>query len=565
MSTSTIDKATSSCRSCAVINVSHKNPCKKKRARPRKRAYTPSRELLPDSSPLDSSPSPPSTDDEPDLSIGSRPPAGFNHRLVQDCIAMPPSITHGNQTCSVIIDHHSSFTTVKPIKTPSCAGTSQHLLSWFDALGCPFAVQTDNGPEFSHEFTSVCAKHGVLHRKGIVARPQQQGKVERVNRSLKKLTSLFVRHRQLQESSWEWGMCAAVYAHNHVPTTTTMLPPVHFVSSRPPSGRHWPGDRVAFKPRGTSLQADDPSSIRKILVGEFCGFLNNGQALVYFVTNSTYEGVLVDKRELVFLPLSISDCVSTSRQGFSEPWNIDLATRLAMDPRDPESKVHFDDLFNDCQQSDFASAFKAAASATAGKTHLEVTKAELDSGTHDIAIVKEFESFMSNGVLGPCFSSELEARNRGYEIVSFRGVASWKLKDGARVAKWRGVCRGFQDKWEGDVDTDAPSQTMVKLCFLVGYSRKLTAMLSDARTAFLQVPCPVDRRVAVRIRLDRFPPGLPSLIRPGGVYPLQRMLYGLKDSPRRWVLHLKGKLERLNWFHIGSAVFTRGTSILIAY
>lgn len=155
----------------------------------------------------------------------------------------------------------------------------------------------------------------------------------------------------------------------------------------------------------------------------------------------------------------------------------------------------------------------------AGKTHLEVSQKDLQSGLFDDAIRKEFDAFVKWGVFGPQMSAE-EAKAKGYQLVTFRGVASWKLKDGKRIPKWRGVCRGFEDHWQGDVDTDAPSFTTIKTLFLYCYSRGLTAAYTDGTTAFLQVPCPPDRKVAV-VLSGYIPSGLP--FKPRGVYPLRKM------------------------------------------
>lgn len=105
-------------------------------------------------------------------------------------------------------------------------------------------------------------------------------------------------------------------------------------------------------------------------------------------------------------------------------------------------------------------------------------------------------------------------------MVTFKGLPSWKLKDGQRVPKWRGVCRGFEDRWQGEVDTDTPSFPTIRLVFLVCRSRGLRAAYTDGTTAFLQVTCPKGRKVAV-ILSGYIPSGLP--FSPGGVYPLNRM------------------------------------------
>lgn len=550
LSASLIRKYTATCKPCAVIKVTYKNP-------PRQEKKKPYKKILVDLAESSSSES------EADDALPQRDAKSFNHRIYQDCASFPPSIGSSNQACSVIVDHFTSVVSVRPIRSPNAEQTAQHLLTWIDAMGTPFSVQTDNGPEFSEEYSAACRVNHILHRSGIVARPQQQGKVERAIRELKKLLVFFLRQHHLPDEAWEWGAHAAAYALNRVPSVKNKVPPLSHIREASDVCKHWPGDRVAFKPRGTALLKEDPSNIKKVLVGYFCGLTSTGKRLVHFVTNDAYHGVLVDKTELHFLPYTVTDCVALVRKSFTEPWNVDLATRLAMKDPATTSSIPIEDLFKDFKEEEVAHGFSAQIE-TSGKSHLEVSEEDLKNGSHDEAIVKEFESFIRNQVFGKEVTRE-DAKKNGYEIVTFRGVATWKLKDGVRQPKWRGVCRGFQDKWVGEVDTDAPTQAVIKLCFLVGISRGLFASLSDARTAFLQVPCPTDRKVAVQISLNRVPPNLPSSIRPGGIYTLNRMLYGLKDSPRRWVIFLREKLESLGWKHVGSGVFIKDEAITVAY
>lgn len=489
---------------------------------------------------------------------GVSPVKKFNHLIYQDCVHFPSPSLNGNQYASIIIDAYSGTVSTMPIPTTSSEHTAQHLLAWVAAYGSPFSVQTDNGPEFSGAYRETLLRLSILDRDGIAYRPQQQGKVERFNREVKLHVDLHLRHFGLPPLAWEWGLKALEYVTNRLPRKNGLSPLE--VAGKPPSAyKLWPGDRVAFKPRGPSVEKEDVIAVQKMLVGQFHGFFPGKKAVVSVLTPKDWMAVLVAKEELYPLPISVLDCIKLVVEGFAEPLNLDLATSAAMkEALDPSQAV---ELTTKPIRTVLAYVARCATPRpeTAGKTHLEVTEQELRSGLFDDAIKKEFDSFVRWGVFGPEMTKE-EAIQKGFEVVTFRGVASWKLKDGKRVPKWRGVCRGFEDKWQGDVDADTPSFATIRLVFLLCVCLGLLGGYTDGTTAFLQVRCPDGRLVAV-VLSGYIPAGLPY--RPGGVYPLCKMLYGLKDSPRMWVLFLREHIIALGYKHIGQCVYFRRSPLSI--
>lgn len=394
----------------------------------------------------------------------------FNYVLYQDSIHLPLSINK-NKCASIIVDHATSLCSVRPMQTASAEDSLQAFLVWQHKYGTPFSVQTDNGTEFDGVYHEHMMKHGVYMRNGIVARPQQQGLVERLNRELKQHTSLHLRCLNLPETCWEWALYASAFVHNRIPLARGRSP-MSLSRKVDYSIRLWPGDRVAFKPRGTSIMEEDPSMISKLLVGRFQGFLSGKKALISILTPESWLGILVAKEELRQLPITLTDCIQTVQIGFGEPMNIDLAVSLASSKtQDLNKPVSIVDM--PAKEVTLLHSLPVPVSpSTLGKTHLEVSKEELQAGTHNEAILKEFKSFIKNEVFKEEISFE-QAKKEGYEIVSFKGIPSWKLKGNVRVAKWRGVCRGFQDHWIGEVDTDTPPFSIIRISFLIGFSRGL--------------------------------------------------------------------------------------------
>lgn len=480
----------------------------------------------------------------------------FNHILYHDCLTLPKSLRN-NTKASVIVDKYSGFCSIKPITTANSQETAQHLLQWISIHGSPFAIQTDNGSEFDSHYQQVLYTHNILERKGAVARPEHQGQVERLNREIRQHVDIFIQTKSLTDECWEWAAMAFEYNHNKSLVKNEKLAYEH-AFGKMPTTHLWPGDRVCFKPRIKDDTSSSHSEIVKKVAGTFVGKTFGGKSCVMVFLPDKWTAHFVDAKEVKPLPITLTDCIRIVIGGFAEPNSIDLAVREAMmDSPDGITDIVLKKI------SPREIHYNLRNTPTEGKTHLDVTKEELKNGSHDEAIIKELSAFVDNNVFAGTISRE-QALKENYEIISFKGIPTWKLKDGKRIAKWRGVCRGFEDRWNGDVDTDAPTPSMIRLCFLIGLSRGKQCAYADATTAFLQVDCPKDRKVAV-VMGKYIPREMQQKFRPGEMYILNKMLYGLKDSPRKWVLFLKSKLELLQWKHCGWGIFKRKHDICLVY
>lgn len=87
------------------------------------------------------------------------------------------------------------------------------------------------------------------------------------------------------------------FAHNRIPNKD-LKTPYTVTCGRASSLKIWPGDRVAFKPRGVSLPIEHPSSISKLLVCKFQFYLPGKKALVVIATPKDWMGAYVAKEEL---------------------------------------------------------------------------------------------------------------------------------------------------------------------------------------------------------------------------------------------------------------------------
>ncbi|KAL8104041.1 hypothetical protein AgCh_028319 [Apium graveolens] len=64
-------------------------------------------------------------------------------------------------------------------------------------------IRSDRGGEFQKDFISYCEERGISHEFSVPRTPQQNGVVERKNRSLQETVRTFLNERKLPKSFWE--------------------------------------------------------------------------------------------------------------------------------------------------------------------------------------------------------------------------------------------------------------------------------------------------------------------------------------------------------------------------
>lgn len=98
-----------------------------------------------------------------------------------------------------VLDVHSRYTWLRPLRTKSSHLVSNELQKLFDTYGYPAIIQHDRGGEFRGEVTSLLKKHRVKDISSSAYHPQSQGKVERMHSSLKRM----IRFDEIKgECSW---------------------------------------------------------------------------------------------------------------------------------------------------------------------------------------------------------------------------------------------------------------------------------------------------------------------------------------------------------------------------
>lgn len=108
----------------------------------------------------------------------------------------------------VVVDYYSRYIEVREMMLTNAKATIQELSAIFALFGLPVTLRADNGPQFSgecDEFKSFCRDNGIRLVNTIPYWPQQNGEVERQNRSILK------RLRIAQELGHDWRNALSQY------------------------------------------------------------------------------------------------------------------------------------------------------------------------------------------------------------------------------------------------------------------------------------------------------------------------------------------------------------------
>ncbi|KAK8913906.1 hypothetical protein KSP39_PZI024435 [Platanthera zijinensis] len=81
-------------------------------------------------------------------------------------------------------------------------------------------LRSDNAKEYlSHEFSSFCMQHGLLHQTSCVYTSQQNGVAERKNRHLLDVARTLMTQMHVPRSYWGYAVVLACYLINRIPST----------------------------------------------------------------------------------------------------------------------------------------------------------------------------------------------------------------------------------------------------------------------------------------------------------------------------------------------------------
>jgi len=127
----------------------------------------------------------------------------------------------------VIIDAHSKWLEVIPMKTATALTTVQQLRTVFARFGVPESVVTDNGPQVvGREFEQFCNRNGIRHVKVAPYHPASNGLAERAVRTFKQ------GFQKYAEGTVEDRIARFLLHYRMIPHSTTGTSPAQLLFGR---------------------------------------------------------------------------------------------------------------------------------------------------------------------------------------------------------------------------------------------------------------------------------------------------------------------------------------------
>ena len=178
----------------------------------------------------------------------------------------------GYKFALVIIDHCTNWVEAYPLKTKSNLGVRTAFIErYLPYHASPHLLITDNGTEFSSpEWREYLVRHAITHQLTTPYHPQSNGKVERVNRTIKEMLARLSNNNL---SRWTEVLPEVVKIINATPTRATGFPPFVLQTGREPrlpimfnlgvNSDVFQGDRADFLTRAIHDAQHQQQSLRE--------------------------------------------------------------------------------------------------------------------------------------------------------------------------------------------------------------------------------------------------------------------------------------------------------------
>jgi transposase InsO family protein len=145
------------------------------------------------------------------------------HRLHADTVAVPTPGDDGERYFITLLDEHSNFVCAIPIssKVNVAAHMIEEIRRWERETGNKVhTIRTDRVTEFLNKtFLAFCAENGIHTEYSAAYTPEQNGRAERMNRTLIEKARTLLLGVEATEELWVDAVLTAVHLHNLMPVT----------------------------------------------------------------------------------------------------------------------------------------------------------------------------------------------------------------------------------------------------------------------------------------------------------------------------------------------------------
>ncbi|CAJ2662295.1 unnamed protein product [Trifolium pratense] len=452
----------------------------------------------------------------------------------------------GKKYVLVVVDDFSRYTWVNFIreKSETFEEFKNLCLQLQKEKDCGIVrIRSDHGKEFENsKFADFCAAEGITHEFSSPITPQQNGVVERKNRTLQESARVMLHVKNVPYKFWAEAMNTACYIHNRVTLRKgTAITLYELWKNRKPTVKYFHvfGSKCYILADRESRRKLDPKSDEAI----FLGYSTNSRA--YRVFNSRTRTMMES------INVVVDDSDTTSADPAKETDVITPVPTLDDDQTEPEPDQHSEST------SEAPRPNKGPSTRTQKNHPLELVIGNPNQG---IATRRSKEAISNS-----CFISKIEPKNvkealtdeywinaMQEELTQFKRSEVWDLvprPDGINVigTKWvyknktdengditrnkaRLVAQGYT-QIEG-VDFDETFALVarlesIRLLLAVACILKFKLYQMDVKSAFL------NGYLNEEVYVEQ-PKGFVDPSFPNHVYKLKKALYGLKQAPRAW-------------------------------
>ncbi|CAI7885211.1 unnamed protein product [Closterium sp. NIES-53] len=446
----------------------------------------------------------------------------------------PIASHHGHRYFLLLVDDHSRFATVYPLRAKSDAPSL--IIRWAEQarlhFGHPIArFHFDGGGEFfNHSLSSYYASHGICQTSTLLHSPKQNGIAERRNRILMEITRCPLTHASAPHSLWSYALLHATLLcnlrpHPLRPTTT----PFQLWTRRQPSICHlrvWVcGAHVLVNPEDRSRQGGKLAP--KTQLCAFIGIKSDCPGYPFYVPSSQQlicgQDVIFDETCSPFLtPPPAPPAPSLHWSDFDPPPSV-TPSPPSSPPLPPPPAPPLPPASN-APPSDVISGASPRASSSSAPMPSSPPSSSPLLPSWMVAIIAECEAFIET------HSYVHSVPPPDTTIVKGKWVFRVKQLPGElSVFKVRYCAKGFTQREVIDYfATYSPTAHLPTLCLLdLGARWDWEIHSMDLSNAFLK------GELHERIFLER-PAGFPRPFPPGTVPEPKCPVYGLKQAPREW-------------------------------
>lgn len=490
------------------------------------------------------------------------------------CGPMQEPSLGGSAYCATFIDDATDFSVIKCVKHKSdVAGVVKSVLTMFEkqAESKLLKVRTDRGGEYlAEELDDYFKSKGVLHEKTAPYTAQQNGKAERLNRTLMDRVRAELIDSGLPNSLWAEAMCTANYIRNRSPTKNGAKTPwEQFFGKKP--------DVSMMRVFGCKAFVMTPKELRRKLdpvskEGIFVGYQPDSKAWRVLLKEGDEMKIKIS-RDVVFdetaktdkiaLPTSKDDSESDDDEHMPALFDDDTDSDddetdggsevegAALNPPPPgnvrryparERQSPTEYWMNPVNPKPVNPKKRTVAMAgveihTEPQTY-EEAMASPDAEFWKRAMDEEIASLLSNNTW------TLEEVTKGVRTLPMKWVFKLKRDAKGNIERYKArlVAKGFLQKQGVDFDevfAPVSKHTSLRTLLAIVAAENLELHQLDVKTAFL------NGELEETIYMKQ-----PQGYEEGGsnvVCKLNKAIYGLRQAPRAWHTRLKKELEDMGF------------------